>query len=468
MAKETQGDKDKRLLAMLLKNVREETLRQWTEVYAAENAEFCQKTLAYLRQHCMPEMGEPDEWREKVDEIFEAERPGHRYRYSSVQPDWEKIGAEMEKLFDLLSLMEGKESFRIIHAAVSEFFRQVDDKYTDDFLYEGSACVADAEAKGEELLLKALRSDEASLEWKREVLEDMEEISEFAMFCEGDYFAMESFLEQVALVVLPDTEALERLEEKIAEEPAWSATPYLLEKERLLRKMGRAEEAEQFLLRHLDDSAMRQERVERLMAAGRYEEGMALIEEMLPPKSGSHTTWLHLQCRYAEEYKDIPRLLKGYRTLFWEYRGDVESYRRLKQLLPREQWDATLTEMLDEVRREQGLNCHALADICVEERLYGRIPDFLPPDEAERMRFICRYAPLMPQPAALMKIFPRASRAYAKTKPDRVHYTILAECLKNIRSVEGGRDISEKLVAEFREQYRRRSAMMQELDKCGL
>lgn len=76
MAKETQGDKDKRLLAMLLKNVREETLRQWTEVYAAENAEFCQKTLAHLRERCMPKMGEPDEWREKVDAIFAAERPG--------------------------------------------------------------------------------------------------------------------------------------------------------------------------------------------------------------------------------------------------------------------------------------------------------------------------------------------------------------------------------------------------------
>lgn len=468
MAKVSKGNADSRLLAMLLKKADVETLRQCVQGYAEKDELFCQKTLEYLRERCMPKMMDLDAWREKVDEIFSAECTQHRHRYSYKGTDWGKIATDMENLFDLLAVMEVKESFRIIHAAVSEFFRQVDDKYTDDFLYEGSACVADAEAKGEELLLKALRSDEVSLEWKREVLEDMEEISEFAMFCEGDYFAMESFLEQVALVVLPDTEALERIEEKIAEEPAWSATPYLLEKERLLRKMGRAEEAEQFLLRHLDDSAIRQERVERLMAAGRYEEGMALIEEMLSPKSGSHTTWLHLQCRYAEEYKDTPRLLKGYRTLFREYRGDVESYRRLKQLLPREQWEATLTEMLDEVRREQGLNCHALADICVEERLYGRIPDFLPPDEAERMRFICRYAPLVPQPAALMKIFPRATRAYAKTKPDRVHYTILAECLKNIRSVDGGRDISEKLVAEFRTQYRRRSAMMQELDKCGL
>lgn len=74
----------------------------------------------------------------------------------------------------------------------------------------------------------------------------------------------------------------------------------------------------------------------------------------------------------------------------------------------------------------------------------------------------------MPQPAALLNIFPRVARSYAKTQMERTYYAILAESLKNIRGTEGGQAISEKLVAEFRAQYRRRSAMMQEPDKCGL
>lgn len=475
MAKETQGDKDKRLLAMLLKNVREETLRQWTEVYAAENAEFCQKTLEYLRQHCMPEMGEPDEWREKVDAIFSAECTHYHHRYSYDGTDWEKIGEEMENLFDLLSVMDEKQAFRIIHAVVSEFYRQADEESDDDFLDEGYACLLEASEKGKELLLKVLRCYDVPQEWKREVVEDMDDIRELSVYTQDEYFGLDGFAHQLSLALLPDDEAVVRLDDLIAEEPEWSAYPYIMEKERLLRKLGREEEADQFLQQYRRLPEVREVCVERLMAAGRYEEGMALIAEGLSIKEEgweihrvSREIWLKLQCRYAEEYNDIPRLIEGYRTLFTERGGDKELYRRLKALVPTEQWKSLVSDLLTETHRCRWFHHEILADICVEEGLYERIADFLPSGDVSRLPFISRYVRQMPQPAALLKLFPRTARSYAQTQKERTYYTILAESLKSIRSVEGGCAISDKLVAEFREQYRRRSAMMQELDKCGL
>lgn len=243
MAMETKGDTEKRMLAVMLKSVDGETLRQWVETHAAEDESFCQKTFEYLRGRCMPEMMSPDAWREKVDEIFEAECTQHRHRYSRVNKDWHKIAKDMEKLFDWLAVMEVKEAFRVIHAAVTEFYGQMDWDDMRHYHDDAAACLMDASMKGQDLLLKAMRSDDVPLDWKRTVPENIEEIRDLTDCIPDEYFGLEAFIAQLEVALLPDEEAVVRLDELIAEEPAWAAEPYLSEKARLLRKMGREEES---------------------------------------------------------------------------------------------------------------------------------------------------------------------------------------------------------------------------------
>lgn len=252
MTKETSGDTENRMLAVLLKAADGETLRQWTETYAAENPSFCRATIAQLRERCMPKEDTREAWQEKIEEIFSAECIHYRHRYSFEGTDWEKIGNEMENLFDFLSLMDVKEAVSPIHAAVSAFFRQVEAEYNDYFLENAYACVVDAGEKGKELLLNVLRSDEVPQERKREILKDLDDIRQLSMYCYEDYFGMEGFSALLSLVLLPEAEAVARLDEMIAKEPAWAAYPYIMEKERLLRKLGRTEEAEQLVAQHGD------------------------------------------------------------------------------------------------------------------------------------------------------------------------------------------------------------------------
>lgn len=80
----------------------------------------------------------------------------------------------------------------------------------------------------------------------------MDDIRQLSMYCYEDYFGMEGFSALLSLVLLPEAEAVARLDEMIAKEPAWSAYPYIMEKERLLRKLGRTEEAEQLVAQHGD------------------------------------------------------------------------------------------------------------------------------------------------------------------------------------------------------------------------
>lgn len=252
MTKETSSDTEKRMLAVLVNAVDGETLRQWTETYAAENPSFCRATIAYLRDRWMPKEDTPEAWQEKIEEIFSAECMHYRHRYSFKGSDWDKIGDDMENLFDFLSLMDIKEAVSPIHAAVSAFFRQVEAEYNDYFLENAYACVVDAGEKGKELLLNVLRSDEVPQERKREILKDMDDIRQLSMYCYEDYFGMEGFSALLSLVLLPEAEAVERLDDMIAKEPAWAAYPYIMEKERLLRKTGRAEAAEQLVSQHRD------------------------------------------------------------------------------------------------------------------------------------------------------------------------------------------------------------------------
>lgn len=467
MAKRTTDNTETRLLAMLLKTADVETLRQCVQGYAEKDAAFGAYALKCLSKSALPESVTPEAYRETVQGIFGAECVKYGHRYSYEGKDWVKIGAEMETLFDIFALnLEGEEGL-CAGAAVLEFYRLIVEEGDGDMDDEGVYDLSVVAEKGKAILLTLLQDEGTPKPWKRAVVSELDKLSASDDWGAFDYLPLD-IVEEAPLYALTQAELEQRLDAQIAAASEYQLAGLLLKKCDMLRKTERSAEAVELMNRHLDLADIRRRRVEELMAEGQYEEGMALIEAAMTPDPRGNGMWLDLQSRYAAKHGDKPRAISADRRLFLMAGGSVPYYRQLKKRVPAEEWGDFVKQLIADARRERWANAASLAEICIAEGFFRQVDEMLPQHLEPSLDYICRFAPKVPEPNTLIMAFAAAARRYAQQMVGRDYYVQLGKWLKKIRSTKGGQDVVDALVAEFRATYRRRSAMMQELDKCGL
>ena len=87
--------------------------------------------------------------------------------------------------------------------------------------------------------------------------------------------------------------------------------------------------------------------------------------------------------------------------------------------------------------------------------------------EAQGIYYILEYEDLIKDlaPEKILKRYEEVVRKKAAYTSDRSVYQEIADLLKRMQCYPGGEDLVQTLIAEFRSAYRRRPAMMQELDR---
>lgn len=210
MAKEMHGDKDKRLLAMLLKTADAATLRQCVKSYAAKDAAFGSHALKCLTKKALPKSVTSEAYRAVVRKILKSARKSRpSYSFPLGERDWKKIGRELETLWSVFSLnLEGEEGLCAGHA-VMEFFTQASD--CDELFEDDVNDIETTVAQGQELLMRLLRAESTPTEWKRAVLEELERVCQKAEHSQFGFFGMEYFLKKVIPLVLTESEQAQRV-----------------------------------------------------------------------------------------------------------------------------------------------------------------------------------------------------------------------------------------------------------------
>ena len=125
-----------------------------------------------------------------------------------------------------------------------------------------------------------------------------------------------------------------------------------------------------------------------------------------------------------------------------------------------------LEDMLDQIKPFVFGGSDVKADIYAEEKEYGRLFGLIETcSMTTRLDMLMNYALGLPSgyAPALLKQCVTALELYVANNLGRNHYSYMARILRMMQKLDGGKEVVQQLVGKFREQYKRRRAMMEEL-----
>ena len=178
--------------------------------------------------------------------------------------------------------------------------------------------------------------------------------------------------------------------------------------------------------------------------------------------------YIGLVNEYRNKLKDIYKRrgdTEAYKLQLTELvqsRCDIDDYRELKAQYSEEEWHSVREMIISEV------NYYKRAEIYAEEGLYDRLMDYA--EKSFDLSPLRQYEKLLVKfsPERVLKVYEAHLRKAACHASGRSYYADWANTIKHMQSIKGGKAIAEKIAADWREQYKNRPAMMQEMDRAGV
>lgn len=461
------ADEDFKLIKELMPLVSAETLRDFLLQYAKAHPEFKGEWRDWLKAQFMPQGTTPDDIRARVGALFNtaAIEPVRGRKWYDDYQDW---CALEEPVLRLIESLQGLPLDTRL-AFAFEFLRQLD-AHSDLDIHEASwtemekpGCLACG------MVRDFIASNDVSDADKLAALEELADIAALPLYHEVGLFDLDALLLELRIAAANADDALQMLDCEIESADDYRKVPLIERKYALLLDLKRNAEAEAFLFGFRSLYYVRRKIVETLMDAGRYEEGMDLLDEAIREESQKSSfaadDWRELQFYYAVKHRDANRLEPLLRTLFFNSGGNIKYYHALKEQIPAGRQQDLLQLLLSNVRKRQIYNNNDVAEIYLFENQPQRVLEVMPDRFRERMDFICSFAPRLQDISAMLRQFAEDAREHARRCVNRQSYKELARFLERIFPLPGGRECVQALVSEFRAQYPRRSAMMNELTR---
>lgn len=245
---------------------------------------------------------------------------------------------------------------------------------------------------------------------------------------------------------------------------------WLNRKMAVLAKMGKAGEAQTILQQHLDIPDFRRQAVQQNLAAGRLNEAAALCEEALQRKIGQQNLWYEILLGIAQRRKNTEGIRKWALQLFLKTAFALPFFRVYRSTFAPAEWSRQRERLLSAAGEKTGpyYDAFALAHLYVEEKMWDELlaacqahPDL------ERLQQFDSY--LLPQfRHEMLWLYEKALVKYAAEKQGRAHYTRIRKVMNGLQKIKGGDELAGRLVQQFRQRYKQRRAMMEELDRLVL
>ena len=288
---------------------------------------------------------------------------------------------------------------------------------------------------------------------------------------------LEEYIERIIMEQFEESEylspkmelALEKIRKYERIKDGWSRNYYVgkwaMNYLSLLKQQNRSiDEIEDFCRQHWDNSSVRGYYIDLCMESGEYDLALRTLDESM----SLDEDFIGLISEYSEKKKEI-YLLQGDREAYigqlWELMlnhnaGSLETFKELKQQYSPEEW---------EEKREvifQKLPSYAdVKQLYAEEKLYDRLLDCVlkTPDLYALQAYEKALAKIYPQ--QILQKYRDELNKMARHSGPRKHYQHLVSQLRRMQKIEGGKEAVEEIAAEWRQQYRNRPAMMEELGK---
>lgn len=288
---------------------------------------------------------------------------------------------------------------------------------------------------------------------------------------------LEEYIERIIMEQFEESEylppkmklALEKIRKYERIKDGWSRNYYVgkwaMNYLSLLKQQNSSiDEIEDFCRQHWDNSSVRGYYIDLCMESGEYDLALRTLDESM----SLDEDFIGLISEYSEKKKEI-YLLQGDREAYigqlWELMlnhnaGSLETFKELKQQYSPEEWEEKRETIFEKLPSYADVK-----QLYAEEKLYDRLLDCVlkTPDLYALQAYEKALAKIYPQ--QILQKYRDELNKMARHSGPRKHYQQLVSQLRRMQKIEGGKEAVEEIAAEWRQQYRNRPAMMEELGK---
>ncbi len=284
-------------------------------------------------------------------------------------------------------------------------------------------------------------------------------------FCESTLMRCFDAPEALKAILACQQRALDRAIQRGKDEWGrnYPAERYAMNCIRLMERMESSDETvTDFVRRYWQLENMRKYYIEKRRQAGDWEAVVRVLEESirLENQHGYRAVDYHMQLKdaFAElGWKD------EYRKKLWEIvteisPADLGVYHEYRDLFDSEDWPGERERLFAILPKGAGL-----AALYADEGLYGRVLALVLEKDNIRIMQIHEAELLKRYPDQVLEMYAREINRAASYTANRSTYRQWVQTLQHMREMPGGEKIVAEIVAAWRVQYKRRSAMMEEL-----
>lgn len=236
----------------------------------------------------------------------------------------------------------------------------------------------------------------------------------------------------------------------------------------VVRKWDGKKAAEKFLFEHLEHNSMRKKALENLVKKKRYEDAKKIAEDgvMLDGKKGYLglvIDWLVWLLQISQAEKNTESVRKYAREIFLKGRNDFAYYDIFKKTFSQKEWPEKCDALIQDMKKNGG-SMHALCEIFIREERWENL--FQAVKENPSADMLDSYSSHLKEryPQELTAMYERIIRKNLEMVGGRGVYQDACKMLRKMKEM-GAKEKVEDLVREFREMYRKRPALLEELGK---
>ena len=229
-------------------------------------------------------------------------------------------------------------------------------------------------------------------------------------------------------------------------------------------------EADKFLEQNIGNSKLRRIAIENAIENKNYEKARLIalngVKHDKKDKPGLAKEWYDWLLKIAQATNNKEKIIEYARFLFIDnFRHEQDYYQILKQNIPPEKWSNYVREIIEDITaKKRWLDTRLISGIYIREEWWDKL--LLLVEKSPDLNTISHYEKYLSNDYSdeLVKLYSYAIVVFLKNNMGRKHYQNACRYLRRIIKL-GGRQKANELIAEFRTEYPKRKALMEELNK---
>jgi hypothetical protein len=402
----------------------------------------------------------------------------HSYRYNDEMLDWDDALCGIEELLEKASEMVKAGDYDDAASIALEIFTCVND-YNSDYYWDDCYGLDDALISAASVAISIFKAKNAPHEVKDRILYGLEKIEQLPAYSEHNVYNIKSLICVVKPYCLPLNEAVDFLDSVIDNTLEQKGKYFIgideavADKLDYLNEMGEKAMFDATVDKYVSIPKVRKLWLSELLNRENYAEALTLLDEgfELAAKKGNNyykKFWLQQKINVYSMLKDEENLIDVASKLFVLDAAALNYYNLLKNHVEPKKWKSFLAPLIDQVKQKSDNSPYYSADdnlakIFVSEHDEENLVELLAKNNSLLMynSYIGNLSHEYLKKA--LEAFANLLRKYAEDNLGRDSYQQLHYYLILIQKLDGGKEVVDGLLDEFKAKYGRRPAMMAEL-----